>query len=334
MIEKKDKPKWYDYVVCIVTGIFVVAICNFVAYIPALRSLAEQLYDRMIVDRIIWSLFSAATLYVFWFCAVMLVVQSDFKYTPPHNPVLWSILPYTLTHLLFGYAFFNASRNSNELGRDLDELYMSGTEPEILDFYHQADLKYYFSAMLIGYFVLIFFKGYRKRMFAILSTESKNLPKKPSSKDVEDKRLIDEAQKLANTFADIDKIKPTDPDSEVFDVDFFAFIYGEGFDYVIINEGYAIPFLADAGEPIDTIFEGIFIQINSTLYIRADHIMLFDLENHYIIISAMLEELFEKITKKNVQNKLYSYRCLHMPKSYYQIDPALVEKIKSKFKRD
>jgi len=62
--------------------------------------------------------------------------------------------------------------------------------------------------------------------------------------------------------------------------------------------------------------------------------MLFDFEKHYIIISPVLEELFDKITKKSVQNKLYSYRCQHKPKNYYQIDPALVGKIKSRFKMD
>ncbi|PUV26286.1 hypothetical protein [Sphingobacterium athyrii] len=333
MIKTKSKPRWYDYVICIVAGIFVVAICNFAAYIPALRSLPEQLYDKMIVDRIIWSL-SSATFYVFWLSVVMLVVQSDFKYRPPHNLVLWSVLPYTLTNLLFGYAIFNARRNSSALDEALDVVPMSRDESEILAFYQQADLKYYLSAVIIGYLVLIFFKGYQKRMLAILSAESKNPTKKTRSKDVEEKRLLDEAQKLANTFADTDKIKSTDPDSEVLDVDFFAFIYGEGFDYVIINEGYAIPFVADDDEPIDTIFEGIFIQINSTLYIRADHIMLFDLEKHYIIISPALEELFEKINRKSVQSKLYSYRCQHKPASYYQIEPTLVDKIKSTFKMD
>jgi hypothetical protein len=334
MIKTKSKPRLYDYVICIVAGIFVMAICNFAAYIPALRSLPEHLYDKMIVDRIIWSLVSATIFYVFWFSIVILLVQSDFKYRPPHNLLLWSVLPYTLTNLLFGYAIFNARRNSSPLDEALDVVPMSRDESEILAFYQQADLKYYFSAIIIGYFVLIFFKGYQKRMLAILSAESKNPTKKPRSQDRKDKELLEEAQKLANTFADTDKIKSSDPDSEVLDVDFFAFIYGEGFDYVIINEGHVVPFFNKDEEPLDTIFEGIFVQINRTLYIRVDHIMLFDLEKHYIIISPVLEELFERITKKSVQNKLYSYRCQHKSKSYYQIEPRLVAKIKSKFKMD
>ena len=335
MIETKGKPRWYDYVICIVTGIFVVTICNFSAYIPALRSLSEPLFDKMIVDRIIWSLFSATFFYGISFYFVVIILQSNFKYKPPRNVTLWAVAPYTLVSLFLGNGIFSERRSrSSALAEALDEVYISRVDPEIMDFYRQADLKYYLSAIIIGYFVLIFFKGYRKRMLAILSAKAKNPTKKTRSKEREDKELLDEAQKLANTFADTDKIKSTDPDSEVLDVDFFAFIYGEGFDYVIINEGFAIPFLADDDEPIDTIFEGIFIQINSTLYIRADHIMLFDLEKHYIIISPVLEELFEKITKKSVQNKLYSYRCLHKPKSYYQIEPRLVEKIKSRFKMD
>ncbi|WP_293886313.1 hypothetical protein [Sphingobacterium sp. UBA3549] len=334
MLETRSKPKWYDYVICIVAAIVVMAICNFTAYIPALRYLPVHLYDKMIVDRIIWSLLSATTLYVFCFSIVIIVVQSDFKYRPPHNLIVWSALPYTLSNLFLGYAIFNANRNSGEPNENLDELYISGAEPQILAFYQQADLKYYLPAIVIGYFVLIFFKGYRKRLFAILSAESKNLPKKTGSKDREDKELIDEAQKLANTFADVENVKANDPGSEVLDVDFFAFIHGEGFDYVIINEGHVVPFLNKDNEPLDTIFEGIFVQINKTLYIRADHIMLFDLENNYIIISPMLEELFAKITKKSVQNKLYSYRCLHKPRSYYQIEPSLVDKIKSTFKMD
>lgn len=334
MIKTKAKPRWYDYVICIVTGIFVVAICNFAAYIPALRSLPEHLYDKMIVDRIIWSLFSATFFYGILFYFVVVILRSNFKYKPPRNVTLWAVAPYTLVSLFLGNGIFSEKRSRSASAEALDEVYISRVDPEIMDFYRQADLKYYLVAIIIGYFVLIFFKGYQKRMLAILSAKAKNRTKKPRSKDVEDKRLLDEAQKLANTFADTDKIKSTDPDSEVLDVDFFAFIYGEGFDYVIINEGYAIPFVADDDEPIDAIFEGTFIQINSTLYIRADHIMLFDLEEHYIIISPVLEELFEKITKKSVQNKLYSYRCQHKPKSYYQIAPTLVAKIKSKFKMD
>ncbi|WP_286753532.1 MULTISPECIES: hypothetical protein [Sphingobacterium] len=334
MIKTKSNPRWYDYFICIVVGIFVVAICNFAAYVPALRSLPQPHYDEMMVDRIIWSLLSATTLYVFWFCVVMVVVQSDFKYRPPHYLILWSILPYILNNLLFGYAIFNQRRNSSVMDEALDVVSPYGGESEILAFYQQVDLKYYLSAVIFGYFVLICFKGYRKRMFAILSTESKNLPKKTSSKDIEDKRLIEEAQKLANTFVDAENFKSTDPDSEALDVEFFAFIHGEGFDYVIINEGHAIPFLADDDEALDTSFDGIFIHINSTLYIRADHIMLFDLEKNYIIISPVLEALFEKINKKSVQNKLYSYRCLHKPGGYYQIEPTLVAKIKSRFKMD
>ncbi len=334
MIKTKAKLRWYDYVICIVAGIFVVAICNFAAYIPALRSLPEHLYDKMIVDRINWSLSSATFFYGIWFYFVVIILQSNFKYKPPRNVTLWTVAPYTFASLFMGNGIFNERRSSSALAEALDEVSISRVDPEIMDFYRQADLKYYLSAILIGYFVLIFFKGYRKRMFAILSAQSKKIPKKMKSKDREDKELLDEAQKLANTFANTDKIKSTDPDSEVLDVDFFAFIHGEGFDYVIINEGYAIPFLADDEEPIDAIFEGIFIQINSTLYIRADHIMLFDLEKLYIIISPVLEELFEKINKKSVQSKLYSYRCQHKPKSYYQIEPTLVEKIKSKFKMD
>lgn len=334
MIKTKGKPRWYDYVICIVAGIFVVAICNFAAYIPAIRSLPEHLYDKMIVDRIIWSLSSATFFYGISFYFVVIVLQSNFKYKPPHNVILWAVTPYTLANLFLGNTIFSGRRSSSALGKALDEEYIYQIEPELLAFYHHADLKYYLSAIIMGYFVLIFFKGYQKRMFAILSAKAKSLPKKPRSKEREDKELLDEAQKLANTFADTENVKSTDPDSEVLDVDFFAFIHGEGFDYVIINEGYAIPFLADDEEPIDAIFEGIFIQINSTLYIRADHIMLFDLEKHYIIISPVLEELFEKINKKSVQSKLYSYRCQHKPKSYYQIEPTLVEKIKSKFKMD
>ncbi|MDF2515919.1 MAG: hypothetical protein K0R59_1215 [Sphingobacterium sp.] len=335
MIETKGKPRWYDYVICIVTGIFVVATCNFSAYIPALRSLSEPLFDKMIVDRIIWSLFSATFFYGISFYFVVIILQSNFKYKPPRNVTLWTVAPYTLVSLFLGNGIFSERRSrSSALAEALDEVYISRVDPEIMDFYRQADLKYYLSAIIIGYFVLIFFKGYQKRMLAILSAKAKNPTKKTRSKDVEDKRLLDKAQKLANTFADTDKVKSTDPDSEVLDVDFFAFIYGEGFDYVIINEGHVVPFFNKDDEPLDTIFEGIFVQINRTLYIRADHIMLFDLEKHYIIISPVLEELFEKITKKSVQNKLYSYRCQHKSKSYYQIEPRLVAKIKSKFKMD
>lgn len=334
MIETTSKPRWYDYLICIVVGILVVASCNFVAYIPALRSLPEPLYDKMIVDRISWSLSSATIFYGFWFWIVVMMAQANFKHKPPNDLVLWAIVPYTFSHLIFGYGLFSDRRSSSALAEALDEVYISRVEPEIMAFYRQADLKYYLSAILIGYFVLIFFKGYRKRMFAILSAQSKKTPKKTRSKDREDKKLIDEAQKLANTFADTDKVKSTDPARVGVDVDFFAFIYGEGFDYVIINEGHVVPFFNKDDEPLDTIFEGIFVQINRTLYIRADHIMLFDLEKLYIIISPMLEELFEKITKKSVQNKLYSYRCLHKPKSYYRIEPRLVEKIKSRFKMD
>lgn len=334
MIETKGKPKWYDYLICIVAGILMVAICNFAAYIPALRSLAEPLYDKMIVDRIIWSLSSATAFYGFWFCTVVMIAQLNFKHNPPNDLALWAVVPYTFTHLFFGYALFNTGRNSSALGKALDEVYVSRIEPEIMAFYRQADFKYYLSAVIIGYFVLIFFKVYRKRMFAILSAQYKNPAKKTRSKDREDKRLIDEAQKLANTFVEAEKVKSTDPAREIIDVEFFAFIYGEDFDYAIINEGHVIPFLTEDDEPLDTIFEGDFIQINKTLYIRADHIMLFDLEEYYIIISPVLEDLFEKITKKNVQNKLYSYRCLHKPGGYYQIEPTLVAKIISKFKMD
>lgn len=334
MIKTKGNPRSYDYVFCIVTGIFLVAICNFVAFIPALRSLPEHLYDSMIVNRMSWSLLWATIFYLFWYCTVMLFVPSDFKYRPSHKLVAWSVLPYTLTNLFFFYDMFSRRRSSRAPGKALDEVYNQKVEPIILDFYRQADLKYYLSAIIIGYLVLIFFRGYQKRMRAILIEESENLHIYTRSKEREDKKLVDEAEKLANTFVDTDKTKCTDPAAEVLDVGFFAFIYGEGFDYVIMNEGLAIPFLADDDEPIDTIFEGIFIQINSTLYIRDDHIMLFDLEKHYIIISPFLEELFEKISKKSVQSKLYSYRCQHKPRSYYQIETTLVEKIKSRFKMD
>ncbi|CAM3548249.1 hypothetical protein SPPR111872_06545 [Sphingobacterium prati] len=51
-----------------------------------------------------------------------------------------------------------------------------------------------------------------------------------------------------------------------------------------------------------------------------------------IYLYPVLEALFEKINKKCVKEKLYSYRCPGKPSCYYQIDSALETKLRDKFK--
>lgn len=339
----KTKDAWKSIIFYLFATCVVFAVCNFFAYIPILRTLSGELYDQFLADRIVWAFASSAT-FSFFFIMIGCFIVSLFHRSRPLNKstlFLWSFVPYFLCTVLFGYLLFE--QRNTDLDKvvpyrhrySIDKEPFSAMEIALNKLYHQGDLSYYLYAVSIGFLILALYKGYRKHFLVAIRYMSGNtiLYRESSLPSVEHAdELIHKAEKLANTFANPSLKTAPEGDIPKIEVDFFAFIYGEGFDYVIINEGHTIPFIFEDGEDLDNFFSSIFLRINSTLYIRYDQIMLFNFEKNFIIISPTLEKVFENINRQNVKNKLFTYKFLGKPKGYYNIDPVLIPELKKKLK--
>ena len=329
------KPTWKNYCIYFILIYVCIAIAIFSAYIPVIQSLSGELHDKFLRDRISYALMAGLMFSIIACTATYFTMYPIHLKRPPRKQALafWAFAPYTMIILFFTYAFVQfANMDITDLS-DRNEHPFIRIDPDIERLTIQADLNYFIIAALIGYALLFAYKGFRKH-FVLIVTESfsDNTSTPQAAERIElsnqsNDELIDEAQKLANTFAEP---KPVNPNAPTVEIDFYAFVYGEGFDYVIFNEGFTTPFLFDEDDTIDTLHEGMYLHINKALYIRFDQIMMLDLEQRYIVIAPPLMKIFKAVNRESVKKKIASYRYPGKPNGYYRIDPTLIAKLKKK----
>ncbi|MFD2553572.1 hypothetical protein [Sphingobacterium tabacisoli] len=330
---------WKSFIFYPFATFVIMAVCSFCAYIPRLRTLSGELYNQFLADRIQWALLSSMMLLFFFTSVVFLLIPLFHSRRPLTKITLffWSFVPYFLYTAIFGYLFYD------DQNIDLDKVvpyrspYSLNKEPfsaleiELTKLHHQGDLSYYLYAISIGFLILALYKGHRKHfltMVLYIADRPSSYPQETTAAVDNSEDLLHKAEKLANTFSKPPSKAP--PKAEI-DIEMYAFIYGKGFDYVIINQGFTVPMEFDDKETPENFYDGIFLHINDLLYIRYDHIMLIDVKKKIIIISPLLQKVFDQINKESVKKKLLSYRAIGQPKGYYSIAPHLVLKLKKKF---
>ncbi len=339
---KNTKKVWPSFIIYFSTTFVVTTVCSFCAYIPLLRTLSGEPYDQFLADRIRWALFSSATFPSFFTLIAVLIASARHKVRPLNNSRLFlcSLGPYITYCILFGYLFFSQQHIDLDSVKpfvspyDPSERIFSEMEIALVKLSYQGDLNYYLYAISIGFLLLILYTGYRKHFFVMVqsSTNTPTSNRRENTNSIDsNKELLHEAEKLANTFA-----KPIAKDTPKTAVNFemYAFIYGEGFDYVIINGGHTIPMVFDDNEGPATILNGIYLHINNLLYIRCDHVMLIDVKKKIVVISPLLQAIFDRINKESVKKKLFSYQVPGQSKGHYAIAPQLIPEIKKKLKME
>ncbi|WP_144062639.1 hypothetical protein [Sphingobacterium paucimobilis] len=335
----KPEQAWKSFIFYPSATFLITAACSFCAYIPLLHTLSGDLYDQFLADRIQWALILSIVFSSFFTLCITLIISRSHSRRPLTKITLffWSFVPYFLYTAFFGYLFH---RQKNI---DLDKVvpyrspYFIDNEPfsaieiELTKLSYQGDLSYYLYAISIGFLILALYKGYRKHfltMVQYIADRPSSYPQETTAVVDNSEELLHKAEKLANTFS---KPPPEDTPKAKVDIEMYAFIYGKGFDYVIIDHGFTVPMVFDNEEGPENFYDGIFLHINDLLYIRYDHIMLIDVKKKIIIISPLLQKVFDQINKESVKKKLLSYRAIGQPKGYYTIAPHLALKLKKKF---
>lgn len=101
------------------------------------------------------------------------------------------------------------------------------------------------------------------------------------------------------------------------------YVYGEGFDYCLLDSGLDIPFLFGDEKPEAVLEECHFLHINLALYIRVDQVYIFDFDENYVILNPAVDRNLSNIRSRRVKEKLNSYRVIGKPSGYFHIHPDL-----------
>jgi len=327
----EHKTKWKDHFICLSVNIVFVSLCGFAAYIPVIPSVPQDLFLEFILGRLKLIVLAAVIFSGLGFYSTIISIVFSYRFKPVIVKSFWKFIPYTFT-VFFMVEVLYLNTLSIEDNKLWDANYVPNISPDLMLLNSQWDLPWFLCAVLNGYLFFFSYKGYMKSFVNVVSNGLTNQFIYPIPPSFEDKDLLEEAERLANTFSSSNREEAANDDSPVPEFEFYAFIYGEGFDYGIIDEGYVVRFLFGDADRIDDLYDGIYFRINETLYIRFDHIMLVDMKELYIVISPVLEALFEKINNKSVKEKLYSYRYPDKGRGYYQINLALETKLRDKFK--
>lgn len=101
------------------------------------------------------------------------------------------------------------------------------------------------------------------------------------------------------------------------------YVYGEGFDYCLLDSGLDIPFLFGDEKPETVLEECHFLHINLALYFRVDQVYVFDFDENYVILNPAVDRNLSNIRSRRVKEKLNSYRVIGKPSGYFHIHPDL-----------
>lgn len=327
---------WVSYFAPLVLLVFV---GTFMTYLPAIQAASDDLYEIYLSKGLLISLLLCLFVPFFSSLAVHKIIHSIYIPNMRKVPNIWAYMPYLFGVGILSLLFLTVPY----LPADLGYVGSYPVDPALHGLHQLIDLRYFLAVTFLVFLLLLFHKALYKHFYGIflwsypahadddvLNCDRQSTSKSSDSDEAKhNEEFVDMAEKMANTFADPSPAK----NMGSVEVDFFSFIYGEGFDYVIINEGYTVPFMTEDGEEIDDMYEGLFAHINKTLYIRLDHIMLINLEDLIVGISPQLEDIYNKVNNKRVKEKIASYRYKPDSGSLFKIDPMLVAKLEKKINR-
>lgn len=326
---------WKNRCIYAIAAALLVSAAFFASYIPTIPSISGELYAdflQHLMNKFLLPIFllSIATSGIFH---LFMLSGDDYARFKKNALLTFAFVPYTLS---LGFVALNFSHSIKADRQVETSLQNVAIEADVRTLILQRDFKYFIAAALIGYLVLLLYK----RLYLVLwdmfknrkpsrNTQTADQPQATEPLVAPADSLLDEAQTLANTFAD------PKPPTEQFPIaiEFYAFVHGEGFEYVVINEGITKPFHMGEGDTLDDFHGGIFLHINTALYIRLDHIMMIETESKFIMISDELAAIIKAIDNENIRKKIYSYRCPGKPNGYYRIHPKLLGKLKKTIKR-
>ncbi|MCY4780615.1 hypothetical protein ORI89_13225 [Sphingobacterium sp. UT-1RO-CII-1] len=318
---------------------------TFMSYWPALQGAADDLYDIYLREAFFNALLVNAIITVLFSGVVFIFVYFRYTTTQQKPPWIWTYMLYAFILLFYSWQFLIDL--TDDLSRSGGSFYAAFSDlpidPVLYELGRLRDARYFFLIITVGLILLLLYKPLYNHFCAVfipnnymqkasfLSETDQEDTLKSESKNQEESMddFVDRAEKMANTFADPvlnEKVASVE-------IDFFSFVYGEGFDYVIINEGYTVPYLMDDEEEIDDMYGGIFIHVNKNLYIRFDHIVMVDMNELYVMISPELEGIYQKVNNKRVKEKIASYRYKPNSPTLFKIHPQLVAKLEQKLNR-
>ncbi len=266
------------------------------------------------------------------------------------------LFPYLFVIAFFGWMFMLGPTEKAPVydpfdPRNIQEMYnkVHPTDPALKELLKEIDMRYYWIVAGVGLLVLACFKSLHTHFIrlvdTLLLTLSEIIPvdERPTTnsqmkEEVEDVCLVygssDEllagATHLANTYAKA----PSDEETIPFGLDKVAFVYRDDRLFSILKQGFAIPTTFGEGETIESIYEGAFLHINKALYIRFDHITFFDFDNLKVGVTPQLIEIFQKLNRPSVKEKLWSYRSGDHADYSFDIHPDLVAKLKRTLEDD
>lgn len=135
--------------------------------------------------------------------------------------------------------------------------------------------------------------------------------------------LIKRVEKLISSTEELE-VKPI---GDV-NLNIVIYVYGDGFDYCLLDSGLDIPFIFGDENPETLLAECHFLHINTALYFRIDQVYIFNFEDNYVVLNPAIDRNLHHIRSKRVNEKLNSYRVIGKPSGYFHVHPSLVDKLR------
>lgn len=155
------------------------------------------------------------------------------------------------------------------------------------------------------------------RKFPIKEEEESEYEENPNEE------LMRRVEKLINSTEELE----VEPIGDV-NLNIVIYVYGDGFDYCLLDSGLDIPFIFGDENPETVLAECYFLHINTALYFRIDQVYIFNFEDNYVVLNPAIDRNLHHIRSKRVNEKLNSYRVKGKPSGYFHIHPDLGDKLR------
>jgi hypothetical protein len=196
------------------------------------------------------------------------------------------------------------------------------------------------TVLLVGMIILHFIKGFHSifknaMVFAYnksygragekfsLDDFRKVLIKEDENGENPNEELIKKAEKLISSTEELE----VEPIGDV-NLNIVIYVYGDGFDYCLLDSGLDIPFIFGDENPETILADCHFLHINTALYFRIDQVYIFNFEDNYVVLNPAIDRNLHHIRSKRVNEKLNSYRVKGKPSGYFHIHPSLGDKLR------
>ncbi|MFD2903606.1 hypothetical protein [Sphingobacterium anhuiense] len=185
-----------------------------------------------------------------------------------------------------------------------------------------------FQSIFKNAMVFAYNKSYGKAGDQFRLDDFRKLPIKeneePKYEENPNDELIKRVEKLISSTEELE-VEP------IGDVNFniVIYVYGDGFDYCLLDSGLDIPFIFGDENPEIVLAECHFLHINIALYFRVDQVYIFNFEDNYVVLNPAIDRNLHNIRSKRVNEKLNSYRVKGKPSGYFHIHPSLGHELRA-----